>query len=164
MEWRARSNGLRIHFAASRAISNSFSKSFFCPSMGRTTGIEWFVQIRDHYNEDPNYYADAIQDITDTREAARTPARNAIGINLLFRYYNHLYYVERRFFPYGEYFMRFLSHTQYPCFMCACAIYWNPFDFTTLHQLNAIYNRHSIDKCICKPFHECKLISMSTIR
>lgn len=38
----------------------------------------------------------------DTREAARTPSRDTTGINLIFRYYNLLYYVERRFFPYGE--------------------------------------------------------------
>lgn len=38
----------------------------------------------------------------DTREAARTPSRDTTGINLIFRYYNLLYYVERRFFPYGK--------------------------------------------------------------
>lgn len=47
-------------------------------------------------------YADAIRDITETRESARTPSRDTNGINLIFRYYNLLYYVERRFFPYGK--------------------------------------------------------------
>lgn len=47
-------------------------------------------------------YADAIRDITETREVARTPSRDTNGINLIFRYYNLLYYVERRFFPYGK--------------------------------------------------------------
>lgn len=60
------------------------------------------TQIRDHYNEEPNFYADAIRDIIETREAARTPTRDGNGINLIFRYYNLLYYVERRFFPYGK--------------------------------------------------------------
>lgn len=64
--------------------------------------MSFFLQIRDHYNEDPNFYAEAIRDITDTRDCARTPSRDANGINLLFRYYNLLYYVERRFFPYGK--------------------------------------------------------------
>lgn len=47
-------------------------------------------------------YIDAIKDITDTREAARTPTRDGAGVSLQFRYYNLLYYVERRFFPYGK--------------------------------------------------------------
>lgn len=47
-------------------------------------------------------YEEAIGDITKTREAARTPSRDTAGINLIFRYYNLLYYVERRFFPYGK--------------------------------------------------------------
>lgn len=32
-------------------------------------------------------------------QAAKTPTRDAQGVSLLFRYYNLLYYVERRFFP-----------------------------------------------------------------
>lgn len=60
-------------------------------------------QIKEHYNEDPSYYVDAIKDITDTRESARTPSRDLQGVSLLFRYYNLLYYVERRFFPYGKF-------------------------------------------------------------
>ncbi|XP_031627706.1 rhophilin-2-A [Contarinia nasturtii] len=74
-------------------------------------------RIRDHYNEEPNVYADAIRDITETRESARTPSRDANGINLIFRYYNLLYYVERRFFPYdrnGVYFEWYDSLTGIP--------------------------------------------------
>lgn len=55
--------------------------------------------ILEHYSEEPSIYTDAIADITDTRQAARTPARDLQGVSLLFRYYNLLYYVERRFFP-----------------------------------------------------------------
>lgn len=32
-------------------------------------------------------------------QAAKTPTRDMLGVSLLFRYYNLLYYVERRFFP-----------------------------------------------------------------
>lgn len=74
-------------------------------------------RIRDHYNEEPNFYADAIRDITETRESARTPTRDSNGINLIFRYYNLLYYVERRFFPYdrnGVYFEWYDSLTGIP--------------------------------------------------
>lgn len=55
--------------------------------------------ILEHYSEDQTTYEDAISDITDTRQAARTPTRDYQGIALLFRYYNLLYFVERRFFP-----------------------------------------------------------------
>uniref|UniRef100_A0A1B0CCG8 Putative signal transduction protein n=1 Tax=Lutzomyia longipalpis TaxID=7200 RepID=A0A1B0CCG8_LUTLO len=55
--------------------------------------------ILEHYSEDSSCYEDAISDITDTRQAARTPTRDSTGVSLLFRYYNLLYYVERRFFP-----------------------------------------------------------------
>lgn len=59
-------------------------------------------QIKIHYHEDPDEYMEAIQNISNTRQAARTPTRDLPGVNLLFRYYNLLYYVERRFFPYGK--------------------------------------------------------------
>lgn len=78
--------------------------------------------ILEHYSEESGTYQDAIADISDTRQvrtfynsffflenqntnfrihsqAARTPARDLQGVSLLFRYYNLLYYVERRFFP-----------------------------------------------------------------
>lgn len=55
--------------------------------------------ILEHYSEPSHIYEDAIADITDTRQAAKTPTRDAQGVSLLFRYYNLLYYVERRFFP-----------------------------------------------------------------
>lgn len=55
--------------------------------------------ILEHYSETPDGYADAIADIVDIRQAARTPNRDAHGLQLLFRYYNLLYFVERRFFP-----------------------------------------------------------------
>lgn len=55
--------------------------------------------ILEHYSENSSTYEEAIADITDTRQAARTPTRDFQGIALLFRYYNLLYFVERRFFP-----------------------------------------------------------------
>lgn len=51
-------------------------------------------------------------------QAARTPSRDAQGVGLLFRYYNLLYYVERRFFPpdrtLGVYFEWYDSLTGVP--------------------------------------------------
>ncbi|CAH1102037.1 unnamed protein product [Psylliodes chrysocephalus] len=74
--------------------------------------------ILEHYSEDANQYEDAISDFMDTRQAIRTPLRDGTGIGLLFRYYNQLYFVERRFFPpdrsLGIYFEWFDSLTGVP--------------------------------------------------
>lgn len=74
--------------------------------------------ILEHYSEDANKYEDAIADFMDTRQAMRTPLRDNTGIALLFRYYNQLYFVERRFFPpdrsLGIYFEWFDSLTGVP--------------------------------------------------
>jgi len=55
--------------------------------------------ILEHYSEDGLDYEDALAELQDLRQAMRTPTRDSHGIALLFQYYNHLYYVERRFFP-----------------------------------------------------------------
>ncbi|XP_049540872.1 rhophilin-2 [Anopheles darlingi] len=74
--------------------------------------------ILEHYSENSQAYDDAIADITDTRQAAKTPTRDMLGVSLLFRYYNLLYYVERRFFPsdrsLGVYFEWYDSLTGVP--------------------------------------------------
>ncbi|KAJ3637189.1 hypothetical protein MTP99_000665 [Tenebrio molitor] len=74
--------------------------------------------ILEHYSEDASQYEDAIADFMDTRQAIRTPLRDISGISLLFRYYNQLYFVERRFFPpdrsLGIYFEWFDSLTGVP--------------------------------------------------
>ncbi|XP_058064021.1 rhophilin-2 [Anopheles bellator] len=74
--------------------------------------------ILEHYSENSHTYEDAIADITDTRQAAKTPTRDLQGVSLLFRYYNLLYYVERRFFPpdrnLGVYFEWYDSLTGVP--------------------------------------------------
>ncbi|CAH0550200.1 unnamed protein product [Brassicogethes aeneus] len=74
--------------------------------------------ILEHYSEDANTYEDPIADFMDTRQAMRTPLRDNSGIGLLFRYYNQLYFVERRFFPpdrsLGIYFEWFDSLTGVP--------------------------------------------------
>ncbi|KAJ8923991.1 hypothetical protein NQ315_006767, partial [Exocentrus adspersus] len=74
--------------------------------------------VLEHYSEDANQYEDAISDFMDTRQAMRTPLRDSSGIALLFRYYNQLYFVERRFFPpdrsLGIYFEWFDSLTGVP--------------------------------------------------
>ena len=55
--------------------------------------------ILEHYSEpDPGEFDDAIAEFMDIRQATRTPTRDANGIALLFEHFNHLYFIERRFF------------------------------------------------------------------
>lgn len=74
--------------------------------------------ILEHYSEDANRYSDSVDDFMDLRQAMRTPLRDSTGVALLFRYYNQLYFVERRFFPpdrsLGIYFEWFDSLTGVP--------------------------------------------------
>ncbi|CAH1164517.1 unnamed protein product [Phaedon cochleariae] len=74
--------------------------------------------VLEHFSEDANRHDDAIADFMDTRQAIRTPLRDGAGVALLFRYYNQLYFVERRFFPpdrsLGIYFEWFDSLTGVP--------------------------------------------------
>merc|ERR1712038_1357026 len=55
--------------------------------------------IESHYYEDGADYDEALAELTDLRQAMRTPTRDRNGTALLFQYYNQLYFVERRFFP-----------------------------------------------------------------
>ena len=52
----------------------------------------------DHYQELGSDYDDAIAELSDMRQAMRTPSRDTTGVGLLYEYYNQLYYFERRFF------------------------------------------------------------------
>ncbi|CAB3229330.1 unnamed protein product [Arctia plantaginis] len=74
--------------------------------------------ILEHYSEDATTYEDAISDFMDMRQAMRTPVRSNAGVALLFKYYNQLYFIERRFFPpdrsLGVYFEWFDSLTGVP--------------------------------------------------
>ncbi|KAK4886002.1 hypothetical protein RN001_002273 [Aquatica leii] len=108
--------------------------------------------ILEHYSEDAYQYEDAITDFMDTRQAMRTPLRDNTGISLLFRYYNQLYFVERRFFPpdrsLGIYFEWFDSLTGVPscqrtvAFEKACVLF----------NIGAIYTQIATkqDRCTAK--------------
>lgn len=75
--------------------------------------------IETHYYEDGADYDEALAELTDLRQAMRTPTRDGHGIGLLFKYYNQLYFVERRFFPpdrsSGLHFEWYDSLTGVPC-------------------------------------------------
>lgn len=103
--------------------SNDFSVMPMIPlGLKETKEIDFRDPFKDfileHYSEDAHRYEDAIADFMDTRQAMRTPLRDSSGIALLFRYYNQLYFVERRFFPpdrsLGIYFEWFDSLTGVP--------------------------------------------------
>ncbi|KAK5647301.1 hypothetical protein RI129_002193 [Pyrocoelia pectoralis] len=108
--------------------------------------------ILEHYSEDAFQYEDPITDFMDTRQAMRTPLRDNAGIALLFRYYNQLYFVERRFFPpdrsLGIYFEWFDSLTGVPscqrtvAFEKACVLF----------NIGAIYTQIGTkqDRCTAK--------------
>ena len=55
--------------------------------------------ILEHYSEDGEYYNDEIADFNDLRDATMTPCRDEDGIDLLYEYYNQLYFIDNRFFP-----------------------------------------------------------------
>ncbi|KAH8238483.1 hypothetical protein KR032_007369 [Drosophila birchii] len=122
--------------------------------------------ILEHYSEEPSIYMDSIADITDTRQvrvflscvtthmyrhnlfkfvvceqASKTPSRDGLGVALLFRYYNLLYYVERRFFPpdrnIGVYFEWYDSLTGVPS--CQRTIAFEK--ACTLFNLGGIYTQ-----------------------
>jgi hypothetical protein len=75
--------------------------------------------IESHYYEDGADYDEALAELTDLRQAMRTPTRDRNGTALLFQYYNQLYFVERRFFPpdrsSGLHFEGYDSLTGVPC-------------------------------------------------
>jgi len=54
--------------------------------------------IKSHYYEEGDSYEEALASLMDLRQAMRTPSRNSHGVALLFKYYNQLHFVERRFF------------------------------------------------------------------
>lgn len=74
--------------------------------------------ILEHYSEDDSNYESSIQQLSNIRQAMRTPSRDQSGIKLLFMYYNLLYFVEKRFFSshrnMGLYFEWFDSLTGLP--------------------------------------------------
>ena len=54
--------------------------------------------IEENYHESGTLYSREITEISEIRQACRTPMRTEAGIQLLFEYYNQLYFFDRRFF------------------------------------------------------------------
>ncbi|XP_063388024.1 rhophilin-2-B [Cydia fagiglandana] len=106
--------------------------------------------ILEHYSEDAAAHEEAISDFMDMRQAIRTPVRSTAGVALLFKYYNQLYFIERRFFPpdrsLGVYFEWFDSLTGVPscqrtvAFEKACVLFNIAGIYT---QIGAKQERHT---------------------
>ena len=56
------------------------------------------VVLEAHYFEAFSAHEESIAMLEDMRESVRTPSRSHEGISLLFRYYNQLKFLEKRFF------------------------------------------------------------------
>ncbi|XP_006816946.1 LOW QUALITY PROTEIN: rhophilin-2-like [Saccoglossus kowalevskii] len=87
-----------------------------------TKEVDFTVPFKDfileHYSEDCETYEKEIKELMVLRQAMRTPRRNEEGLELLYEYYNQLYFVENRFFPtdrhLGVYFHWYDSLTGVP--------------------------------------------------
>ncbi|XP_068599741.1 rhophilin-1 [Brachionichthys hirsutus] len=68
-----------------------------------TKEVDFTVSIQDfideHYGEDSSLYDNETRDLTQLRQAMRTPSRDQAGLELLMEYYNQMYYLDQRFFP-----------------------------------------------------------------
>lgn len=69
---------------------------FFCETLLSTVLRDF---ILEHYSEDGDQHAAEISEFNSLRDGTMTPARDEEGIDLLFEYYNQLYFIDNRFFP-----------------------------------------------------------------
>lgn len=56
-----------------------------------------FQQIREHFNEDPNSYANEIKELETLRASACHPPQDFSGCSLLKKYYCQLLFLQNRF-------------------------------------------------------------------
>uniref|UniRef100_A0A8C4YXS4 Rhophilin Rho GTPase binding protein 1 n=1 Tax=Gadus morhua TaxID=8049 RepID=A0A8C4YXS4_GADMO len=68
-----------------------------------TKDVDFSLPIQDfileHYGEEASLYDGEIKELTELRQAMRTPSRTQEGLELLMEYYNQLFYLDQRFFP-----------------------------------------------------------------
>ncbi|KAJ3599752.1 hypothetical protein NHX12_033708, partial [Muraenolepis orangiensis] len=67
-----------------------------------TKDVDFTVPLQDfileHYGEEVSLYDGEIKELTELRQAMRTPSRTQEGLELLMEYYNQLFYLDQRFF------------------------------------------------------------------
>ncbi|XP_019361141.1 PREDICTED: rhophilin-2 isoform X2 [Gavialis gangeticus] len=95
--------GLNISVEVYQNAEEAFSIPLVPLGLKETKEVDFTIPLKDfileHYSEDSSEYEDEIADLTDLRQACRTPSRDEAGIEMLISYFNQLGFVENRFFP-----------------------------------------------------------------
>lgn len=72
-------------------------------SMKETSFVDFLAELKNvitsHYHENAEEYKFDLNCLTDMRKACCQPLCGEDGLEILFTYYNQLYFVDRRFFP-----------------------------------------------------------------
>ncbi|XP_071065304.1 rhophilin-2 isoform X1 [Dasypus novemcinctus] len=95
--------GLNISVGVYQSTEEAFPIPLIPLGLKETKDVDFSVVLKDfileHYSEDSYLYEDEIADLTDLRQACRTPSRDQAGVELLMSYFIQLGFVENRFFP-----------------------------------------------------------------
>ncbi|KAI5280168.1 rhophilin-2 isoform X1 [Manis pentadactyla] len=95
--------GLNISLGVYQSTEEAFMIPLIPLGLKETKDVDFSVVLKDfileHYSEDSYLYEDEIADLTDLRQACRTPSRDEAGVELLMSYFIQLGFVESRFFP-----------------------------------------------------------------
>ncbi|XP_073082009.1 rhophilin-2 isoform X2 [Manis javanica] len=95
--------GLNISLGVYQSTEEAFMIPLIPLGLKETKDVDFSVVLKDfileHYSEDSYLYEDEIADLTDLRQACRTPSRDEAGVELLLSYFIQLGFVESRFFP-----------------------------------------------------------------
>ena len=86
-----------------QSISETIAMPMIPLGLKETTSVDFGEVLKDfvleHYSEDGEQYQNEIIEFNALRDGTMTPARDEEGIDLLFEYYNQLYFIDNRFFP-----------------------------------------------------------------
>ncbi|KAK2492492.1 hypothetical protein MC885_007925 [Smutsia gigantea] len=95
--------GLNISLGVYQSTEEAFMIPLIPLGLKETKDVDFSLVLKDfileHYSEDGYLYEDEIADLTDLRQACRTPSRDEAGVELLMSYFIQLGFVESRFFP-----------------------------------------------------------------
>uniref|UniRef100_A0A8D0H601 Rhophilin-2 n=1 Tax=Sphenodon punctatus TaxID=8508 RepID=A0A8D0H601_SPHPU len=99
--------GLNISVEVYQNTEETFSIPLIPLGLKETKEVDFTTTLKDfileHYSEDSSQYEDEIADLTDLRQACRTPSRDESGIEMLLSYFIQLGFIENRFFPPSRY-------------------------------------------------------------
>ncbi|CBY11908.1 unnamed protein product [Oikopleura dioica] len=112
-----------------QSVSETISMPMIPLGIKETKAIDFTNVLNDfileHYSDEGSKYEPEIAELNSLREGTQTPTRDEEGIDLLFEYYNQLYFIDNRFFPpsrpLGIYLAWFDSLTGIPSIQRNCA-------------------------------------------